>query len=39
MLIYILYPKWLGIEKIALFKETAFKMLRHLFILPNKTIT
>lgn len=28
MVIYILYPKWLGIEKIALFKETAFKILR-----------
>lgn len=33
--IYILYPKWLVIEKIALFKETAFKILR-LFVYSSK---
>lgn len=35
MAIYILYLKWLGIEKIALFKETAFKILRP-FVYSSK---
>lgn len=35
MAIYILYPKWLVIEKTALLKETAFKILR-LFVYSSK---
>jgi len=39
MAIYIVYPKRLGIEKIALFKETAFNIIRPCVYSSKKPIT